>query len=77
MKTYVYQGPDSGITLQDKETSTDVLLRAGKTVRLPEGNAAVKTLAAQGYLVEQVDDAAPAPAVTEKPTPKSTKAAKE
>jgi hypothetical protein len=60
MKTYTYQGPDSGITLQDKDTSTDVLLRAGQTVRLPEGNAAVKTLAAQGYLVE-VEDPHPSP----------------
>jgi hypothetical protein len=74
MKKYIYRGPDSGITLQDKETSTDVLLRAGKTVRLPDGNAAVRTLAAQGYLVE-VAEQAPAPA--EKPAPKSTKAAKE
>lgn len=73
MKTYTYKGPDSGITLQDKETSTDVLLRNGRTVRLPEGNAAVKTLVAQGYLVESAE--AP-PAAAEKPA-KSTKAAKE
>lgn len=79
MKTYTYKGPDSGITLQDKETSTDVLLRNGKTVRLPEGNAAVKTLVAQGYLTEVATvapaetEAATAPA--KKPTP--TKAAKE
>ena len=74
MKTYTYKGPDSGITLQDKETSTDVLLRNGRTVRLPEGNAAVKTLVAQGYLVETAE--AP-PAAPEKPATKSTRAAKE
>lgn len=81
MKTYTYKGPDSGITLQDKETSTDVLLRNGKTVRLPDSNAAVKTLAAMGYLVEAPDEApapaAVAPAAAEKPATKSTKAAKE
>lgn len=78
MKTYTYKGPDSGITLQDKETSTDVLLRNGRTVRLPEGNAAVKTLVAQGYLVETADSAAAAaPAAPDKPATKSTRAAKE
>lgn len=65
MKTYTYQGPDSGITLQDKKTSTDVLLRQGVTVELPEDNAAVKTLVAQGYLVEQ-----PATAPAKKATAK-------
>ena len=78
MKTYTYKGPDSGITLQDKETSTDVLLRNGRTVRLPEGNAAVKTLVAQGSLVETADSAAAAaPAAPDKPATKSTRAAKE
>ncbi len=76
MKTYTYKGPDSGITLQDKETSTDVLLRNGKTVRLPEGNAAVKTLAAMGYLVEVAEQAPPPAPPAEKPTTKP-KASKE
>jgi hypothetical protein len=53
MKKYIYKGPDSGITLQDRDTRTDVLLRNGKaTPPLPENNAAVKTLVAMGYLVE-------------------------
>ncbi len=76
MKTYTYQGPDSGITLQDKDTSTDVLLRAGQTVRLPESNAAVKTLAAQGYLVEVAEQTS-SPATADKPTAKSTRTTKE
>lgn len=52
MKTYIYTGPDSGITLQDKQTSTDVLLRDGMTVDLPEENAAVRTLVGMKYLTE-------------------------
>ena len=47
---YEYTGPDSGITLQDRATSTDVLLRQGQRVRLPADNAAVKTLVAMGHL---------------------------
>lgn len=77
MKTYTYKGPDSGITLQDKETSTDVLLRHGRTVHLPEGNSAVKTLVAQGYLVETAEPPPPPPAAAEKPATKPTRAAKE
>ena len=77
MKTYTYKGPDSGITLQDRDTSTDVLLRNGKTVRLPESNAAVKTLAAMGYLVEVAEQAPPPAVAQQKPATKSTKAAKE
>jgi hypothetical protein len=71
MKTYLYHGPDSGITLQDHKTSTDVLLRHGVAVELPEDNEAVKTLVAQGYLVEQTAPApAPAPAPAKKATAK-------
>ena len=51
MQIYRYTGPDSGITLQDKGTSTDVLLRPGEQVQLPSGHAAVRTLVARGYLV--------------------------
>lgn len=67
MKVFEYVGPDSGITLRDKAASVDVLLRAGKRVELPEDNAAVKTLVAQGYLKPMATPApAPAPATTKK-----------
>lgn len=47
MKTYTYSGPPSGVTLDD---GTEVLLYSGKTKDLPEDNAYVKALVAQGRL---------------------------
>lgn len=44
---YLYSGPLSGVTLQD---GTEVLLRNGIEVELPEDNEYVKTLVAFSYL---------------------------
>ena len=44
---YLYEGPNSGVTLQD---GTEVLLWNGKEVELPADNEYVKTLVALGYL---------------------------
>jgi len=44
---YLYEGPNSGVTLQD---GTEVLLWNGKEVELPADNEYVKTLMALGYL---------------------------
>ena len=44
---YLYEGPNSGVTLQD---GTEVLLWSGKEVELPADNEYVKTLLALGYL---------------------------
>lgn len=44
---YLYEGPNSGVTLQD---GTEVLLWNGKQVELPADNEYVKTLMALGYL---------------------------
>ncbi len=71
---YEYTGPDSGITLQDRATSTDVLLRQGKRVRLPADNAAVKTLVAMGHL--KATDA-PAEAADKATAPAKSKTSKE
>ncbi|MDI1471927.1 putative cytoplasmic protein [Thermodesulfovibrio sp. N1] len=49
MAKYVYQGPPSGVTLNDGK---EALLFPGAEIELPEENDYVKTLIAIGYLKE-------------------------
>lgn len=49
---YVYNGPVSGVTLED---GTEVMFFPGVEVELPETNEYVKTLVALGYL-KQVEE---------------------
>lgn len=81
MKTqsYLYTGPDSGITLNtgtEKDPKyLDVLLRNGQPCELPSDHPATQTLQAQGYL--QATDTsgatdAPVPASYTKTTAKKT-----
>jgi len=44
---YLYEGPNSGVTLQD---GREVLLWNGREVDLPEDNEYVQKLIALGYL---------------------------
>lgn len=46
MKTYIYSGPPSGVTIEGRE----VMLWPGRPVELPEESGYVSALVAQGRL---------------------------
>lgn len=48
---YRYTGPTSGVSLQEGEAITEVMLHTNTDVELPEGNEYVATLVALGHLV--------------------------
>lgn len=47
MNDYVYSGPPTAVTLGN---NTEVILRTGRTVSLPDDNPWVQSLVAQGHL---------------------------
>lgn len=60
---YRYSGPLTALTLNTETGPRDVVLHPNASVELPEGNAHIAALVAQGYLA--LEDA---PARTRKPT---------
>lgn len=52
MKTYIYSGPVSGVTLNTPDGPLEVMLHPGKPVHLPEDNEYVRTLIAKKRLSE-------------------------
>lgn len=59
---YRYSGPNSGVTLRNGQTSTEVMLITGADVELPEKNEYVQVLLKRGHLTPVVTPVAPAPA---------------
>jgi hypothetical protein len=66
MKTYVYSGPPSGVSLDNGE---EILLFPNKTYPLPEENTYVQALVKLKYLKEVESEAAPKPTADKKATP--------
>jgi hypothetical protein len=66
-KTYLYNGPLSGVTLDSGE---EVMLHPGKEIPLPADNPYVQSLVAQGLLTETTTEVPPGPPV---PAPKAKK----
>lgn len=55
MKSYIYTGPLSGVSLTGHG---DVMLIPGSTVQLPEGNGYTERLIRKGWLHEVVESVA-------------------